>query len=57
MIFTNVSGKMAKYNATIETGGDEFPNAAIRFSGEVDSIITGNADHDAHLPSLVMTIY
>ncbi|MEO5893146.1 MAG: YceI family protein [Ferruginibacter sp.] len=51
MMFTNVSGKITKYDAVIETGDDQFSNAAIRFTGEVDSITTGNADRDAHLLS------
>lgn len=51
MMFTNVSGKITKYDATIETGGDEFSNASIDFTGEIDSITTGNADRDAHLLS------
>ena len=51
MMFTNVSGKIAKYDANIETAGDEFSNSVIDFSGDVDSITTGNADRDAHLLS------
>jgi polyisoprenoid-binding protein YceI len=51
MMFTNVSGKIVKYDATVETNGDEFSNAQIQFSGEADSITTGNADRDAHLLS------
>ena len=51
MMFTNVSGKIVKYDATIETDGDDFSNAVIEFSGDVDSITTGSADRDAHLLS------
>jgi polyisoprenoid-binding protein YceI len=51
MMFTNVSGKIVKYDATIETDGDEFTNAVIDFSADVDSITTGSADRDAHLLS------
>ena len=51
MMFTNVSGKIAKYDATIETDGDEFNNAVIEFSADADSITTANADRDAHLLS------
>ncbi|GAB2825668.1 YceI family protein [Ferruginibacter profundus] len=51
MMFTNVSGKIVKYDATVETDGDEFTNAVIDFSADVDSVTTGNADRDAHLLS------
>ena len=51
MMFTNVSGKIVKYDATVETDGDEFNNAVIEFSADADSITTANADRDAHLLS------
>lgn len=51
MMFTNVSGKIAKYDATVETDGDDFSNAVIDFTGAVDSITTNSADRDAHLLS------
>ncbi|MEE1899755.1 hypothetical protein GN157_07000 [Flavobacterium rakeshii] len=51
MMFTNVSGSFQKFDAFIETNGDDFENAKIEFTGEVDSITTGNADRDAHLLS------
>lgn len=51
MMFTNVSGKIAKYDATVETDGDEFNNAVVEFSADADSITTANADRDAHLLS------
>jgi polyisoprenoid-binding protein YceI len=51
MMFTNVSGKIGKYNAIIETDSDDFSNAIIDFTGDTDSVTTGNADRDAHLIS------
>lgn len=51
MMFTNVSGKVDKYEATVETDGDEFANAVISFSGDAASISTGSADRDKHLLS------
>jgi polyisoprenoid-binding protein YceI len=51
MMFTNVSGKIIKYDATVLTNGDDFTNAQIEFSGSIDSISTGNADRDRHLLS------
>lgn len=51
MMFTNVSGSFQKFDATIETAGDSFEGAEIDFSGDIDSISTGNADRDTHLLS------
>src|SRR6478609_1506298 len=51
MMFTNVSGKFQKFDASIETEGDDFENSKIEFTGAIDSISTGNADRDAHLLS------
>lgn len=49
MMFTNVSGKFEKFEATIESENDDFENAKFEFNGDIDSISTGNADRDAHL--------
>lgn len=51
MMFTNVSGKFGKFEAQIESEGDSFENAKIEFSGDIDSLSTGNADRDGHLLS------
>jgi len=51
MMFTNVSGKFGKFDASITADGDHFENAKINFNGAIDSIATGNADRDAHLLS------
>jgi len=51
MMFTNVSGKFQKFDASIETEGDDFEGAKIHFSGDIDSVSTGNADRDGHLLS------
>lgn len=50
-MFTNVSGKFGKFEAQIESEGDSFENAKIEFSGDIDSLSTGNADRDGHLLS------
>ena len=50
-MFTNVSGKFGTYDATIATEDDNFENAAIEFSADIDSINTNNADRDNHLKS------
>ncbi|HLA56807.1 MAG TPA: YceI family protein [Flavobacterium sp.] len=51
MMFTNVSGKFDKYEGTFLTDGDDFNNATIEFSADVESINTGNTDRDNHLRS------
>lgn len=51
MMFTNVSGKFDKYEATVTTENDNFENASIEFSGDINSINTGNTDRDNHLKS------
>ena len=50
-MFTNVSGKFGTYDATIATEDDNFENAAIEFSADIDSISTNNTDRDNHLKS------
>ncbi|KDN54437.1 YceI family protein [Flavobacterium seoulense] len=51
MMFTNVSGKFDSYEATITTEDDNFENASIEFSADINSINTNNADRDDHLKS------
>lgn len=51
MMFTNVSGKFSKFDATIESEDRDFENAKIEFTGAIDSVTTGNADRDTHLLS------
>jgi polyisoprenoid-binding protein YceI len=36
MMFTNLSGKFEKYDGTFITDGDDFNNATIEFSADVD---------------------
>ena len=51
MMFTNVSGKFGTYDATIATEDDNFENASMEFSADINSISTNNADRDNHLKS------
>lgn len=51
MMFTNVSGKFGTYDATIVTEDDNFENASIEFSADINSVDTNNADRDTHLKS------
>ena len=49
MMFTNVSGKFSKFDATIEAEDNDFEKAKIEFTGAIDSVSTGKADRDTHL--------
>jgi polyisoprenoid-binding protein YceI len=51
MMFTNVSGKFESYDAAITTEDDNFENANIEFSADINSINTNNTDRDNHLKS------
>ena len=51
MMFTNVSGKFSKFDATIESENNDIENSKIEFTGAIDSITTGNSDRDTHLLS------
>ncbi len=51
LMITNVTGVFKNYEATIETDENDFTNAEITFTAEVDSLTTGNDQRDAHLKS------
>jgi polyisoprenoid-binding protein YceI len=51
MMITNVTGHFEKYNATVETEGDDFSTAKVHFNADVDSINTKNEQRDGHLKS------
>jgi polyisoprenoid-binding protein YceI len=51
MMFTNVSGKFEKFDASAESNGNDFEGASFQFSADATSISTGNADRDNHLRS------
>ena len=51
LMITTVTGNIKSFDATLETEGDDFTNAAISFSGDINTIDTGNGDRDGHLKS------
>lgn len=51
MMISNVSGKFAKFDATVETEGEDFMTAKVTFSADIDSINTGSDQRDGHLKS------
>ena len=51
MMISTVTGHFEDFNATVETGDDNFIDAAFNFTAKTDSINTKNNDRDAHLKS------
>jgi polyisoprenoid-binding protein YceI len=51
MMITNVSGSFGKFDAHVETEGDDFSTAKIEFTGDLNTLSTGNTDRDNHLKS------
>ena len=51
MMITNVSGSFGKFDASVETEGDDFSTAQIDFTADLNTISTGNTDRDNHLKS------
>ena len=49
MMISNVSGKFTKFDATLETEGEDFMTAKITFTADVASISTGAEQRDEHL--------
>jgi polyisoprenoid-binding protein YceI len=51
MMVSTVTGSFNKFEGSVETDGDDFEGADIRFEADVDSISTNNEQRDAHLKS------
>ena len=51
MMISTVTGRFERFDATVETEGDDFTDAKIDVEVAVDSIQTNNPDRDAHLKS------
>jgi len=51
MMISTVTGYFEKFDANVEAADDTFKNATFKFSADIDSISTKNADRDAHLKS------
>jgi polyisoprenoid-binding protein YceI len=51
MMISNVSGKFTKFDASLETDGEDFMTAKISFTADVSSISTGADQRDEHLKS------
>ncbi|HXB90962.1 MAG TPA: YceI family protein [Puia sp.] len=51
LMISTVTGKFTKFDAAVETEGEDFMTAKVTFTAEVDSINTGNDQRDGHLKS------
>ncbi|MBS1664036.1 MAG: polyisoprenoid-binding protein [Bacteroidetes bacterium] len=51
MMISNISGEFTKFNADLETEGDDFMTAKVTFTADIDSISTKNEQRDGHLKS------
>jgi polyisoprenoid-binding protein YceI len=52
MMISTVTGTFSKFEATVETEGEEFTTAKATFLIDVDSISTKNEQRDGHLKSV-----
>lgn len=51
LVISTVSGKFEKYEGSVYSSSDDFSDAEIDFSADVNSVNTGHPDRDAHLKS------
>lgn len=52
MMISTVTGNFKKFDATVETEGEDFTTAKVKFTVDVDSIDTKNEQRDGHLKSV-----
>lgn len=52
MMISTVTGTFGKFDATVETEGEDFTTAKVTFNIDVDSINTKNEQRDGHLKSV-----
>jgi len=51
LMITTVTGNIKSFSADLSSEGEDFTNAEISFSGDINSIDTSNGDRDGHLKS------
>ena len=49
LMISTVTGQFKEFSGTVETKGEDFTTAKVRFTASVDSIHTNNEQRDAHL--------
>ena len=52
MMISTVTGNFKKFDASVETEGEDFTTAKVKFTVDVDSIDTKNEQRDGHLKSV-----
>ncbi|MEO5682955.1 MAG: YceI family protein [Chitinophagaceae bacterium] len=51
LVISTASGKFTAFEGTLESSKEDFSDAKISFSADIDSIHTGNEQRDGHLKS------
>jgi polyisoprenoid-binding protein YceI len=51
LVVSQTSGKFSKFEGTVEAEKEDFSDAKISFSADVDSVTTANEQRDGHLKS------
>jgi polyisoprenoid-binding protein YceI len=51
LVISTASGKFTSFEGTVEADKEDFSDAKISFSADIDSIHTGNEQRDGHLKS------
>lgn len=51
MVIASVEGEFAEFDASVESEGNDFTNADIKFTADIESISTDNEKRDEHLKS------
>src|SRR5688500_15353934 len=51
MMISTATGYFKKFDATVETTGNDFTNAKVTFEADIDSVDTKNEQRDTHLKS------
>ena len=49
LMVSYVTGQFTKFDASVETNGDDLTTARVKFTADVNSISTNNEQRDAHL--------
>jgi polyisoprenoid-binding protein YceI len=49
LLISKVTGQFQKFDASVETEGEDLETAKVHFTADIDSISTNNAQRDAHL--------
>jgi len=49
LMITNVSGSFSSFNAEVESSDDEFSDATLKFTADINSISTNDEKRDGHL--------